>query len=88
MPKIVITHAVVDVERWLTGKAERAALFGQFATNVTDHVAFDGSANVAITADLHDMAGAMAVMASPSPEQAAAGERHGVINPITVYFEK
>jgi hypothetical protein len=88
MPRIVITHAVKDVETWLKGKEERATLFGQFATNVTDHVAFDGSANVAISADLHDMAGAMAVMASPSPEQAAAGERHGVINPITVYVEK
>ena len=30
----------------------------------------------------------MAVMSSPSPEQAAAGERHGVINPITVHIEK
>ncbi len=88
MPKVVITHKVVDVERWLKGKAERAALFGQFATNVTDHVAMDGSNNVAITADIHDMAGAQAVMTSPSPEQAAAGERHGVINPITVHVEK
>ena len=26
MPKIVITHQVVDVERWLKGKAERAAV--------------------------------------------------------------
>ena len=88
MPKIVITHAVVDVERWLKGKEERAVGFGQFATNVTDHVAFDGSDNVAITADIHDMAGAQAMMASPTPEMAAAGERHGVINPITVYVEK
>ena len=88
MPRIVITHAVVDVERWLTGKEERATLFGQFATNITDHVALDGSTNVAITADIHDMAGAQAMMAAPSPEQAAAGERHGVINPITVFVER
>jgi hypothetical protein len=88
MPKMVITHAVIDAERWLKGKEERAAMFGLFATNVTDHVAFDGSNNVAITADIHDLAGAQAVMASPSPEQAAAGERHGVIAPIAVYIEK
>ena len=88
MPKVVITHAVKDVETWLKGKAERASLFGLFATNVTDHVAMDGSNNVAITADIHDMAGAMAVMSSPSPEQTAAGERHGVINPITVHIAK
>jgi hypothetical protein len=88
MPKVVITHAVKDVDTWLKGKEERATMFGQFATNVTDHVAMDGSNNVAITADIHDMAGAQAVMTSPSPEQAAAGERHGVINPITVLIEK
>jgi len=33
-------------------------------------------------------AGAMAVMSSPSPEQAASGERHGVIVPISVHIEK
>jgi hypothetical protein len=25
MPRVVITHAVVDIERWLKGKAGRAA---------------------------------------------------------------
>jgi hypothetical protein len=88
MAKMVITHAVVDVERWLHGKSERVAEFGTFATNVTDHVAADGSNNVAITADIHDMAGAQAAMDAPSPEGAAAAERHGVIPPATVYIEK
>jgi hypothetical protein len=88
MPKMVVTHAVVDIERWLQGKAERAALIGAYATNVTDHVAADGSNNIAITADIHDMAGLQALMASPSPEDAAAEERHGVIEPMTVYIEK
>ena len=88
MPKLVITHAVVDVERWLKGKAERAAAIGPFATNVTDYVAADGSNNVAITADIHDMAGAQAMMASPSPEAAAQAESHGVLQPMTVYIEK
>ena len=60
MAKMVITHAVVDVERWLQGKSERVAEFGTFATNVTDHVAADGSNNVAITADIHDMTGLQA----------------------------
>lgn len=55
---------------------------------MTDHVAMDGSNNVAITADIHDMAGALAVMAAPSAEQAAAGERHGVIAPIAIHIEK
>ena len=88
MPKLVVTHAVIDVERWLKGKAERVAVIGPYATNVTDHVAMDGSNNVAITADIHDMAGAQAMMTSPSPEDAALEEKHGVIQPMTVYIEK
>lgn len=88
MPKLVVTHAVVDIGRWLQGKAERAAIIGAYATNVTDHVAADGSNKVAITADIHDMAGLQALMDSPSPEDAAAQERHGVIQPIAVYVEK
>ena len=88
MPKMVVTHAVVEVDRWLQGKAERAEVIGRYATNVTDYVAADGSSNVAITADIHDMAGLQALMASPSPEDSAAQERHGVIQPIMAYVEK
>jgi len=88
MPKMVITHAVVDIDRWLQGKAERVEIISKYATNVTDHVAADGSNNVAITADIHDMEGLQELMASPSPEDTAAQERHGVIQPITAYLEK
>lgn len=88
MPKMVITHAVVDIDRWLQGKAERVEIISKYATNVTDHVAADGSNNVAITADIHDMAGLQELMASPSPEDTAAQQRHGVIQPITAYIEK
>jgi hypothetical protein len=88
MPKIVITHRVKDVETWLKGKAERVAAFSPFASHVTDHVAMDGSNNVAITADVHDMAGAQAMLASPSPEVAEAMDRHGVIQPVAAHIEK
>lgn len=88
MPKMVITHPVVDIDRWLGGKAERAATIGAFATDVTDHVAADGSNNIAITADVHDVAGAQAMMAAPTPEAAAVMESHGVLPPMTVYIEK
>lgn len=88
MPKLVITHAVVDIERWLAGKAERAAAFSPFATQVTDHLALDGSNTIAISADVHDLAGAQAMLASPPPETAAAMERHGVLPPIVAYIEK
>jgi hypothetical protein len=88
MPKMVVTHAVVELDRWLQGKAERVEIIGKYATNVTDYVAADGSNNVAVTADIHDMAGLQALMDSPSPEDTAAQERHGVTPPIAVFIEK
>ena len=88
MPKVVITHAVVDVERWLNGKAGRAeAIESSSGTNVTDYVAQDGSKNIAITADVSDVAAMQAMLASPPPEVAAKMEEHGVIPPITAYIE-
>ena len=56
MPRVVITHAVADIERWLKGKAERAAAIESGSgSNVTDYVAHDGSNNIAITADVEDL---------------------------------
>lgn len=88
MPRMVLTHAVVDVERWLAGKSERAATISSYATDVTDHVAADGSNQIAITADVHDLQGVQALLASPPADAMAAMERHGVLPPITVYIEK
>jgi hypothetical protein len=88
MPKMVITHAVVDVERWLSYKQERVDQLASLATHVTDHVALDGSKSVALTAEVHDVAAMQAVVASPPPELGAAMERHGVIPPLAVYIEK
>ena len=88
MPKIVITHAVADIERWLEGKAERAAAIESGSgSNVKDFVAKDGSNNVAITADVTDADGMQAMLASPPPEVAARMQEHGVVPPITVYVE-
>ena len=87
MPRVVLMHAVEDVDRWLEGKAERAEAIGQIGTGVTDYVAQDGSNRIAVTADIHDMAGAEAMMTSPSPEVAAVMQKHGVVPPITAYVE-
>ncbi len=84
MPKVVITHAVVDIERWLSGKSERAAAIASGSgSNVTDYVAQDGSNNIAITADVQDLDALQAMLASPSPEVAARMEAHGVVPPIS-----
>lgn len=87
MPRMVITHAVVDIERWLEGKAERAAAIGTAGTNVTDYVAADGSNNIAVTADIHDLEAIQALLASPPPEILAQMEAHGVVPPLTTYIE-
>ena len=88
MSRVVITHAVEDIDRWLEGKAERAAAIESGSgSNATDYVAHDGSNNVAITADVSDLAAMQSMLASPSPETSAAMEAHGVVQPITAYVE-
>jgi hypothetical protein len=86
MPRVVITHAVVDIERWLKGKATRAAAIESGSgTNVTDYVGHDGSNNIAVTADVQDLDALQAMLASPPPEVVATMEEHGVIPPISAY---
>ena len=88
MPRVVITHAVVDIERWLKGKDGRAeAIESGSGSNVTDYVARDGSKNIGITADVSDPAAIQAMLASPPPEVVAGMEEHGVVPPITAYVE-
>jgi muconolactone delta-isomerase len=84
--RIVITHSVQDVERWLRGKAERAASLPG-ATNVTDLVAMDGSNHAALVFDVDDLDALKAVLSSVPPQMAARAESHGVIMPMTVYVE-
>ncbi len=89
VPRVVITHAVEDVDRWLQGKAGRAAAIESgTGSNVTDYVAADGSKNVAITADVSDPATLQGMLASPPPEVLAAMQEHGVVQPITAYVER
>ena len=86
MPKVVITHAVLDLDRWLEGKSERAAAIESgTGSNVTDYVAREGSNNIAITADVQDAEALQTMLASPTPEVAAAMEAHGVVQPISAY---
>ena len=83
-----MTHKVIEIERWLRGKEERAAAIAPYATDITDHVAADGSNNIALTADIHDMEGIQAMLESPPADVAAQMESHGVLPPITTYIEK
>ena len=86
MPRVVITHAVEDVDRWLKGKVERAAALPG-ATDVTDLVAMDGSNHASVAFDIDDLDALKTMLSSVPPEMAAQAESHGVIMPMTVYVE-
>ena len=88
MPRIIITHDVVDLQRWLAGSAERIAAIKAIGANVVDTVALDGSNKVALTADINDLGALEAMLTSPPPELAALMEKHGVLPPVTAYVEK
>jgi len=89
MTHVVLTHAVEDVERWLSFKDERATSIGAMgATNVVDHVAADGTRNVAISMDVADMAAIQTGLASPAPELTETMQRHGVLQPVIALIEK
>ena len=85
MPRIVITHEVKDVKHWASKGDERVEIIGPFATDIVSYVAADGSNRVALSANIHDMEGMMAM--SQTPEAAAAMESHGVIPPIVFHLE-
>jgi hypothetical protein len=88
MPKVVITHAVEDIDRWLQGKAERAAAIESgTGSNVTDFVAADGSNNIAITADVADVDALKSMLGAPPADVLERMEAHGVVQPITAYIE-
>ena len=86
MPRIVITHAVRDLDRWLRGKAERAAALPGVA-DITDLVAMDGSRQAAVVFEIDNLDALNALLSSVSPEIAAQAESHGVIMPMTVYVQ-
>jgi hypothetical protein len=87
MPRVVITHAVQDVERWLQGRSERAAALPG-ATNITDLVAIDGSSHAAVAFDTDDVDALKSILAEIPPDMAAQAESHGVaVSTIVVYVE-
>jgi hypothetical protein len=88
MPKVVITHAVVEIDRWSEGKAERAAAIESGSgSNVVDYVAEDGSNKIAIPADVSDPVAMQARLASPPPDVLAEWKNTESFHPFTAYIE-
>jgi len=88
MPKVVITHGVEEINRWLAGHDGRvAAIESGTGSNVTDYVAADGSNNIAVTADVADVDVLKGMLDSPPPDMLAAMQEHGVVPPISAYIQ-
>ena len=88
MPKVVVTHNVADVEKWLGFRSERAeAIAGLGGDNVVDHVAQGDSNIVAVSAEVSDVATFEAALSSPPPEVAEIMQNHGVQPPLTIFVE-
>jgi hypothetical protein len=89
MPRVIITHDVSDIDAWLEGKSERAeAIKLMGGGDVVDHVAQDGSNKVAVSAQTDDVDAVLSAIESPTPELVEAMQRHGVVPPLAVYFER
>ena len=86
MPKVIFTHAVKNLDHWAGRHAERVTAFAAWGTNVVDHLSADGTNNVAVSVDVHDLAAMQQALASP--EIGAAKQSHGVIDPVSMYVEK
>ena len=85
MPRVVFTHRVSDPDDWASKHSERVAAFASWGSNVVDYLSADGSDSVAVSVDVHDMAGMRAAL--DSPELAAAKRAHGVLEPVTIHIE-
>jgi hypothetical protein len=69
----VFTHPVSDLAHWASKHSERVKAFASWGSNVVDCLGADGSNNVSVCVDVHDLAGLN------SPEIVAAKQAHGVL---------
>ena len=85
MPRVVFTHPVSDLAHWLSKHSERVEAFAAWGSNVVDGVSPDGSNNVSVSVDVHDLEAMQAAMETPEIE--AAKQAHGVLEPLNVFIE-
>jgi hypothetical protein len=89
MARLVITHKVADVEKWLGFKSERAAAGASLGgTHAHDHVEVNGDNEVAISCEVDDVDAVVTALKSPPQELSAVMETHGVVPPLTVLIAR
>ena len=71
MPKVVFARAVGDRAHWASKHSERVDAFAVVGIECgRNYLSADGSNNVAVGVDVHDMAAMQAALASPEIETA------------------
>ena len=86
MTRMIVTHAVKDVDQWLANRAKAVEAFAPYATDIHHYTIPEGGNNVAMALNVHDMDGLMALV--ETPEHQALTEEAGVIHPPhAMYFE-
>ena len=80
MPKLIATHEVNDVARWLSSK-KREEVFAGVAKDIRTFVQPDAPNRVGLYMDVADMGALQAVMQS---EAGAAPMKHDDVRPVTV----
>ena len=84
MPRVIATHAVGDMDKWLAGGKERADIFKQFSSGYRIY-RHQKENKVALVWENVDLQKFSAVLAHPDTEKAET--RHTVRDPIDVYVE-
>jgi len=84
MPNVIGTHAVGNIETWLAGGEERAAIFKTFCTGYRIYRHRD-QAKVSVVWENVDMAKLQTALAQPGT--AVAMTKHTVIQPVEVFVE-
>ncbi|TDI55845.1 MAG: hypothetical protein E2O93_06915 [Alphaproteobacteria bacterium] len=84
MTSVVATHAVGNMDTWLAGGEERAALFANFSSSyrIFKHTE---KGQVSILWEGVDLEKMQAMLASPEAAEGKAA--HTVIDPIEIYIE-
>ncbi|MFZ1399676.1 MAG: hypothetical protein WAS33_22415 [Candidatus Promineifilaceae bacterium] len=87
MSRMIVTHAVKDVDQWLACRAKALEAFAPYATDIFFCTLPEGGHNVALSLNVHDMEGMMAM--TQTPKHQAFSEEAGIIHdPAPVmYFE-
>ena len=85
MPKVVFTHAVKDVDHWLSKHSDRVDMFSAWGSNVINYASADGSKMVALTADVFDMEKMKVSLASAEIEEGK--KAHGVLEPVSMFVQ-